>query len=419
MSSQDAAIADVAPPAATQPAPTPLGDRIATLDLIRGLAVLGILAVNAQGFAATFSAYGATALWPFPNEGASAVSAWVVDAFFHQKFIALFSMLFGVSIFLVGGESGDRTRGRLVRRRLFWLLVFALIHGLALWWGDVLLLYAWAGFLLHFARSWKAGRLFATGLTLFLAFGLPGVFGALMLPHAPPEVQAQVMANMHPTPDKVAAVRADIAEAAGSWAGAYAQNFRGWTALQLSSVTFYLPITLGLMMIGLGLFKTGFLSGRLAAWVYLSAATIGGAALWATGSLSWRRLVFDEPLLWAGGVQALISPVVGLGYAAVLILIWKAGLARLLTPLAAAGRMALTNYLTQSLIMTTIFYGGRLGLMGQVDRPGLWLIVGVVWVAQLIGSTLWLARFQMGPLEWVWRRLTYGRRVLLRRDPSP
>ena len=412
MSAQDD-VAEVAP------RPIAPKDRIATLDLIRGLAVLGILAVNAGGFAATFSAYGSSELWPFPTEGASATAAWVVETFFHQKFIALFSMLFGVSIFLVGGERGDRARGRLVRRRLFWLLVFALIHGLALWWGDVLLLYAWAGFLLHFARSWKARRLFCVGLTLFLALELLGLIGAVMLPHAPPEVRAQVMAQLHPTPEKIAAVRADIAEAAGSWAGAYTQNFRGWTTLQLASVTFYMPITVGLMMIGLGLFKTGFLSGRLGTWVYLLALAVGGAALWATASLSWRGLILDEPVLWSASVQALISPVVSLGYAAAMILIWKIGLARLLAPLAAAGRMAFTNYLTQSLIMTTIFYGGRFGLMGQVDRPDLWKIVGVVWVAQLVWSTLWLARFQMGPLEWVWRCLTYGRRAPLRGDPSP
>ena len=134
----------------------PSRERIATLDLIRGLAVLGILAVNAEGFAATFSAYGSPGLWPFPNVGASAAAKWIIDAFFHQKFISLFSMLFGASIFLVGGERDERgaeERGRRLRRRLFWLFVFALFHGLALWWGDVLLLYAWSGVFVMLALS--------------------------------------------------------------------------------------------------------------------------------------------------------------------------------------------------------------------------------------------------------------------------
>ncbi|RZJ83958.1 MAG: DUF418 domain-containing protein, partial [Brevundimonas sp.] len=112
--------------------------RIAVLDLIRGLAILGILAVNADGFAGPMSAYGSTALWPFPNEGATAIAKWVVDAFFHEKFITLFSMLFGISLFLVGGDRTDRARGRLVWRRIGWLFVIAMIHGFLIWWGDVL-----------------------------------------------------------------------------------------------------------------------------------------------------------------------------------------------------------------------------------------------------------------------------------------
>lgn len=149
----------------TQPdaASTPAVERIVTLDLVRGLSVLGILAVNAGGFAATLSAYGSPSLWPFPNAGGSAAAQWIVDALFHQKFIALFSMLFGISVYLVGGERTDVQRGRLLRRRLFWLSVIALIHGLAIWWGDVLLLYAWSGLFVMLARSWRPAVLLRVG----------------------------------------------------------------------------------------------------------------------------------------------------------------------------------------------------------------------------------------------------------------
>jgi len=411
--SQDAAVEEAATPAPVAPK-----QRIATLDLIRGLAILGILAVNADGFAGPMSAYGSAALWPFPNEGATALSKWVVDAFFHEKFIALFSMLFGVSIFLVGGERSDPARGRLIRRRLFWLVVFALIHGLAIWWGDVLLLYAWAGMFVMLARSWRPRWLFGTGLALFLALALMQILAPLILQFAPPEAQAQALARMHPTPEKIAAVQADFAQAAASWAGAYAQNFKGWLVVQGASLTFYALPTVGLMMIGLGLFKTGFFPGRRGVPIYLAAAAAGGAALWVVAGLTWRHDVLEDAPLWGPGVEALLAPVIGLGYASVLILIWKAGLARMLAPLAAAGGMAFTNYLTQSLIMTTIFYGGRLGLMGQVDRPDLWKIVGAVWLLQLVWSTLWLSHFQMGPLEWVWRCLTYGRFVPISKPKS-
>jgi len=396
----------------TEPALAPVApkQRIASLDLIRGLAVLGILAVNAAGFAAPMAAYSNADLWPFPHEGATAISKWVVGAFFRGKFIALFSMLFGVSLFLVGGERGDKARGGLLRRRLFWLLIIALVHGLAVWWGDVLLLYAWSGLFVMFARSWSPRRLMTVGLILFGLFAALQILGPLTLAFAPPETQAQVMAQMHPTPERIAAVQAQAEDAAGSLAGAYRQNTAGWIAVLVPTLAMFVFSTTGLMMTGLALFKTGFITGARQARLYGTVVVLGALALALVAWLTWRQDMAGEDLMWAGGVEFLLSPLIGLGYASVLILVWKAGAAGFLSPLAAAGRMALTNYLAQSLIMTTLFYGGRgLGLMGQVDRPMLWAVVIAVWALQLIWSPLWLSRFSMGPLEWVWRRLTYGR----------
>jgi uncharacterized protein len=408
---------DIQIQAAPRLAPVAMKQRIAPLDLIRGLAILGILAVNADGFAATMSAYGNIDLWPFPHEGWTALSKWIVDAFFHQKFITLFSMLFGVSLFLVGGERSDKPRGKLLRRRLFWLFVFALFHGLALWWGDVLLLYAWSGLFVMFARSWRPRTLFIVGVLLYGLFTALQILGPLTLQFAPPETQAEVAAQMHPSAERIAEVRAQFADAGGSLAGAYRQNFAGWKALQLPSVLAFFVPTVGLMMIGLGLFKTGFFKGERGVGAYVATLIIGAAALAAVAWLSWQGVMAGAELLWAGGVEGLLNPLVSLGYASVLILIWKAGAAGFLSPLAAAGRMAFTNYLTQSLIMTSIFYGGRgLGLMGQVDRPALWGLVIAIWVLQLIWSPLWLSRFNMGPLEWVWRCLTYGRLVPIRKE---
>lgn len=390
--------------------------RIPSLDLIRGLAVLGILAVNAGGFAATLSAYGSPGLWPFADTGASAAAQWLVDALFHQKFIALFSMLFGASLFLVGGERENAERGRLLRRRLFWLAVIALIHGLAVWWGDVLLLYAWSGSFVMLARSWRATTLLRTGLVLFGLFSLVQIAAPLGLLFAPTEVQARIAAEMTPTAAQIAQVRTDIADAAGSLAGAYRQNFGAWVQLQMSSLMVFVFPTVGLMMIGLGLLKTGFLSGARSARLYWSVVAAGAVALAIVGGLAGLDDLAHVRTLWSAGVEGLLNPLIGLGYASVLILIWKAGRAGLLAPLAAAGRMALTNYLAQSILMTSLFYGGRgLGMMGQVDRPMLWLIVIGVWALQLVCSPLWLRRFRMGPAEWGWRCLTQGRRLPIRK----
>ncbi len=398
------------------PAPVRPGDRIATLDLVRGLAVLGILAVNAGGFAVTFAGYSAADFWPFPNDGPSAIGRWVVDAFFHQKFITLFSMLFGVSLFLVGGERTNEARGRLLRRRQFWLAVLALIHGLAIWWGDVLLLYAWSGLFMMFARSWKPRRLFIVGLVLFGLFAALQIVGAVALAFAPPEQQARVAAQMHPSPERIAQVHEQYRLAAGSLAGAYRQNLADWVSIQAPSLLAFVFPTVGLMMIGLGLFKSGFLTGARAVRTYAVTAAVGLVALAAVAWITWTRDVAGTEWALGHGLEFALNPLVSTGYAALLILAWNAGAGGLLAPLAAAGRMALTNYLAQSLIMTTIFWGGRgLGLMGQVDRPALWGIVVAVWIVELIWSSLWLKAFAMGPMEWAWRRLTYGRPVAIRR----
>lgn len=116
-------------------------------------------------------------------------------------------------------------------------------------------------------------------------------------------------------------------------------------------------------------------------------------------------------LRWGTFIEDLLSPCAALGYMASLILALRYGLGRWLSPFAYAGRMAFTNYLTQSLIMTSIFYGGRGALMGHVDRPALWAIVVAIWILQLAWSRWWLSRFEMGPLEWLWRWATYGYRT--------
>jgi uncharacterized protein len=408
--------AETAMELAAKPAPVAPKARIQALDLIRGLAILGILAVNADGFAAPLSAYGSTHTWPFANEGATAIAKWVVDAFFHEKFITLFSMLFGVSLFLVGGERKDRVRGPLVWRRVGWLFVLAMIHGFVIWWGDVLSLYAVTALIMLWCRSWKPKTLMIVGAILFLLMGALQCAPAA-LNFAPPQVRADALAQMVPGPEKIAErkvkVAAEIAEAKASFAGAAALNARSYATLMMFE-TFYIPQTLGLMMIGLSLFKTGYLAGRSSRLRYGIMIGIGAVSLAIVSWLTWQEDVAEVLILGGDGVVALLTPLISLAYAAALILLWRSG-ARWLAPLGRAGQMAFTNYLTQSIIMTSIFYGGRGGLMGEIDRPGLWAIVVAIWIVQLVWSTLWLSKFQMGPLEWVWRSLTYWRLLPIRK----
>jgi uncharacterized protein len=378
-------------------------ERIAALDAIRGLAVLGILAVNAEAFGGPIEALHDMEAWPFPHAGATALSYWIVDVFFREKCITLFSMLFGVSVFLVGGERGDAVKGRLLRRRLAVLFGLAMLHGFGVWWGDILSLYAATGAIMFFCRSWRPRTLMITGLAVF------GAMTALLLPFGAVDAASE--------PDKSADVAAAIATATASWAGAYEVNVRSYVQM-LDSYPWALLPTLSLMMIGLALFKSGFLAGRSTTRRYQAVLGAGAMALVVQAVLSWQEVILLQPIASSDVASGVLAPVIALGYAAGVILLLRSRAAPVLAPVAAAGRMAFTNYLAQSVIMTTLFYGGRFALMGQVDRPALWAIVVAVWAVQLAWSTWWLARFQYGPCEWAWRCLTLGRRVPFTRRPA-
>jgi len=397
--------------------PVARADRNANLDVVRGFAVLGILAVNAMTF---FWPHGVGMNPPLqPGWDADALLGWQIhDVFFRDKMRTLFSMLFGASIFLVGGDRSDPARGGLLRSRLFWLGVFGLLHGALFWFGDILFLYAVTGFVVLLVRGWSARRLLIVGTILYLV--LSGIyvlmyFGmAQMPPEQLQEAIAQQGGGLTPASlaESVERMRGD------AWSVTVAQ-FRTWLMVVPFMATAMVPITASLMMIGMGLFKSGFLAGRSSPWAYLASALAAAAGLF----LIWRESSaiaasdFDFILSAMRPYATVLVPLVSLGYASVLILLLRFGLRLLLTPLIAVGRMAFTNYLTQTLIMTTLAYGGRgLGWYGEIGWPEMWGIIAAIWIVQLIWSPIWLAFFRMGPIEWIWRSLTYGRLLPLRRE---
>lgn len=390
-------------------------DRIFHLDMLRGWAVLGILAVNAMAFAWPMAMAMSETAQPFALTGANQWGHWVTDVFFADKFRTLFTMLFGVSIWLVGGERFDEARGRLLRRRLFWLGLFGLIHGLAFWFGDILLHYAYCGLIMMTMRSMKASKLLWIGGGVTLLWGLIATGGPLVVAGLGDAFGDKFEAGMPQVTQ--ADVLATVA-AYGAGAGAWIENAKAWAMAQGASV-FMIPVTVPLMMLGLGLFKSGFLTGRAPVWLYALIAALAAANLGVFGSaaLTDMAAVPDaDPTRGVADAAGGLAPLVTLGYVSLLILMTRFGLKIVTQVLAPVGRMAFTNYLTQTLIMTTLFYmpwGPHwFGTMG----PGaLWGVVGAIWIAQLIWSPLWLSVFSMGPFEWAWRCLSYGRMMPLRR----
>ncbi|WP_409019423.1 DUF418 domain-containing protein [Brevundimonas vesicularis] len=387
--------------------------RIQTLDVVRGAAVLGILAVNIVAFALPLAAEISPEQVSFATAPGAHLAQWVVDVFFQQKFVTLFSMLFGVSIFLVGGPRRDAGRGRLLRRRLFWLAVIGVLHGAVFWYGDILLLYAWSGLFMMLMRDWSARTLILAGGGVTLALATSQAASLIMLASNP-----ELFGSMEAGTTEGAVAQAIAAYKSG-WSGMMIENLKTWGLAQAASLVAYVFPTIALMLLGLGLFKAGFFHGRLPMRIYLSLMALGAVVLVVLGILKWIALGSGPTEDATGGwAMAVLSYpiIISLAYASALVLLTIHGggwVRRLLAPV---GQMAFTNYLSQTLIMTSLFYmpwGPR--LMGQVDYPAQWLFVIAVWALQLVWSPLWLRHFRMGPLEWVWRCLTHGQRLPLRR----
>lgn len=383
-------------------------DRIVLLDSLRGLGVLGILLCNAPDFAVPQGVAESVKSWPH-GTGPETLGVWFVTQWlFQRKFVTLFSMLFGVSIFLVGGERADKERGATLRKRLSWMVLFGVLHGFAIWYGDVLLSYALAGFAVMFARSWSPKRLLWTGVSIWVVFSLLMTAGAAAMMLAPPS--AELSAG-----ETAQIAKAGLAEIqySGTFLQSLVQNAKDRLTL-LPNEPIIFMMTASLMMIGLACFKLGLFTGEARTRTYVILLVIGLLALAGVGFVFFQFIVrgLPRPMSMVGlTVQMATAPLTTLAYVSLMVFasrskgFWSA----IPKALAPVGQMAFTNYLAQSLIMTAIFYGGRgLNLHGEIDRPGLAAITVGIWIIQILWSRWWMDRFEMGPLEWLWRRLYRG-----------
>lgn len=388
-------------------APVGIAERHQSLDVLRGVAVLGILMVNIPTFFLLPEAY----QYPPGDPGfdAAGAQAWLfVHIFFEMKFITIFSALFGAGILLMTGDGPD-TSTKVHYRRMLWLLAFGMVHAYALWFGDILVAYAVFGMIAVLFRRMAVGKLVFWGFFWIVLTGLlmVGMFASFMLM---PEEIDPAMVGMAQSPE--AAVRTIAAYQEGS-IGRWGHNALMALMSQLTGLAFFGGRVIGVMFLGMALFKSGFLILKWSAARYAITALV--------------CLAVGLPLAWYGGQHALAidfdlrgmwlhtatnyvaSLLVALGYASVVMLVCKLPWAALLrAPFAAAGQMAFTNYLTQTITLVILSTGTiGFGLYGTLGREELIPIVLGIWAAQLIISTLWLRVFRFGPFEWLWRTLTY------------
>ena len=371
-------------------------ERNVTLDFVRGVAILGILLLNISAFGLPKAAY----LNPAWSGSATLSDAWtcaLLDLLAQVKFLTLFALLFGAGLQLL------LPRGkRWIQSRLTLLALLGFIHGLFFWDGDILLAYALVGLV-----SWRMVReahhvksLFNTGVVLYLI----GIAVLVLL-----GVISGTAANRSWVPDAANLQYEQYwklhggMEAVSNRADMLSDNLLalgaqyGW---QLA----------GMMLMGAALMRSGWLKGqfslrhyrRTGALLVVAGMAVNLPAIFAQWYLAWdyRWCAF---LLQAP--RELSAPLQAIGYASLAWGYWpQLCRFRLVGAIACVGRMALTNYLLQTLICTTLFY--HLGLFMRFDRLQLLAFVPPIWAVNLLVSSLWLRRFRQGPVEWLWRQLT-------------
>jgi len=392
--------------------PTQFHERIVSIDVLRGFAVLGILIMNIQSFAMISAAY----LNPTAYGNLTGANRWVwilSHVFADTKFWTIFSLLFGAGIVLFT----ERLKAKGINsialhyRRILWLLIFGLMHAYLLWSGDILVAYSVCGLLTVLFRNLKPKSLLWIGIAFFSVSSLLYLLSGFSMPFWPEESLYGLKETWLPSEETI---RHQLEALRGSWISQ--MEVRVPDSLSMQTYIFFYNTgwrTFGLMLIGMGLYKLGILSARKSTGFYIRMALIAllvGFPLVLLGVVNNFNHEFSLDYSFFLGSQFNYwgSLGVSLGYVAIMMLVVKACKnGWIVKSLKAVGQMAFTNYLMQTIICTFIFYGHGLGFFGKIERTGQILIVLPVWTFQMIVSPVWLKYFKYGPFEWLWRSLTY------------
>lgn len=407
-------------PASMSPVPVP--ERIIHLDILRGFALLGILVVNLLYFSSPiFLEVGSGGWFTGPlDKGAK----WLIQFLFENKFVTLFSFLFGVGMALQLQRASARQRPflPLYLRRTFLLLLIGLGHGLFLWMGDILTAYGMLGFLLLLFRNRTARTLKVWTVILLLAPVLVSTLfvGLVQWGRSMPEASAQIEAEFSAQTEQYLrqAEQARIAYGQGTWAelhGMRRQEFAFmYTGMLIGGTFFYL---LGIFLVGLQVGRSSLLHQipqhlplvrRLFGWGLAIGVPVN--LLYAVVAQLTNRANMEPATVLYLACMVVGAPALALAYACgVVLLSHRAGWGERMARLAPMGQMALSNYLLQSVVGTTLYYSYGLGLYGQVGPALNLLIAAALFALQIPLSVWWLARFRYGPAEWLWRSFTYWR----------
>lgn len=408
------------------------GDRIVTLDVVRGIAVMGIFSVNVIGMAMIQIAY----FYPpaFGFDGLADKLLWLANFILVDgKLRSLFSILFGASMLLVieravrSARSGWRTHFA----RMAVLLLFGLAHFALLWWGDILVHYAIVGMVAFLFWKLKARTLLIVAIVGFVVHAAPGAYffqkeaadyRLSQQPDAPADLRekwAERLKDLQPDANTLAEDRAEHRSIPARFNAVFPDDLM--SALDLGPLVLE---TLALMLLGMAGYKSSFLTGEWSDRRYrrVTAICLGGGLVVYTvlGLYCWRAGFAPLEFFMADQIAATpFRPVMAMGYAALVVLLFRrAGALR--ERFAAVGRTAFTNYIGCTIIGTLLFYGFAGDLYGKLSRFEAWLFVPPVWALMLLWSKWWLDRFNYGPFEWAWRSLARWKvQPMVKRPPAP
>lgn len=386
-------------------------ERIIALDQLRGFALLGILIMNII----SFSHIGMGYVNPTLGAGIEGYNKWFHAfsyLFADMRFMSLFSMLFGAGIILFSNNILQRKKSAAAYhyKRMFFLLLFGFMHAYLIWMGDILVAYALCGSLAFLMRKWKPNTQFIVAGIFFI---VPILLNFMTYFFTPKEMLAEIFAFWNPAPE---VINGELEAYRGSYGRQLPDRMAAAANLQTKVFLLeYMWRVMAMMLIGMALFKKGILSAELSIRFYKQlfficfplGLVISAVSLNRAYSLNWDGI-------WVMNIghsyNYIASFIMALSYIA-LIMLWSKSdaLTGLKKRFAAVGRMAFTNYILSSLICTFIFYGHGLGYFGYLDRFEQWFIILLVWSILLYISPVILKKYKQGPLEWLWRKLTYFR----------
>ena len=423
---------------------SPVLQRIEALDFVRGVALFGILLMNIVGFGLP-NAYTNIA----NAGGATGANLWswiITQVGFEGTQRALFSMLFGASVILLTSRleaSGRTDAADIYFRRNLWLIGFGMINAFVfLWYGDILYAYGLTALFVFSFRKMAAKWLLAIGLaTLILATAWSGYETAQLLDKHDAweeavaarasgatlsEAQRGAVAAWEEASGEFTSTPEETREAVAARTSGYAAAFVHVARINAYWQTWgtyrYFFDIFGMVLIGMALFRMGVLTLERPTRLY-AAMLVGGYGIGLAVNIAETRWIIDHQYSALAFAQANISYDLGrlamtVGHLGALLLFVRSGtLGWLRRAFAAVGQMAVTNYLTHSLVCGFIFVG--LGYYGQLERYQLYFVVFAIWAAQLVASPIWLRHYRFGPVEWLWRYLTYLKRPPLRHTAVP